>query len=146
MAIGAFDVYESGALALLNGSVDFVNDTIQARLLNASYTPDAASDETWGDISANEIVDADYSPVNLSNMAISLQSGPLIRYDSDNISFGTDVTISAAIIVIMKLQGTVANSELLFYADLDTGGGLVSSTNSDYAVSLPTNGFWKVDI
>ena len=88
MAIGTFTLYNTGKEALLTdnvGGIDWAADTIVAVLLSNVYTP-ALTHSTFADISATQIVDADYLPVSLAGKT-STRTGAVITFDCDNISY-----------------------------------------------------------
>lgn len=145
MAAGNFQLYNSGKLNSLNGQIDADTDTLVMVLLAASYTPDAAAHSTYADISANEITDADYAPQVISNVAFSEASG-VVTFNSDNVSFGTAVSIEAKYAAVVRRGSTsLASGDLLLgYVDLNTsdGSATVSSTNDNFAVNTP-NGYYE---
>lgn len=63
--------------------------------------------------------------------------------DCGDISFGASVTISAKYLVLVKgtAGSLTAGSVLVGYCDLDTSGGSVSSTASQFAVNTPNGLF-----
>lgn len=142
MAAGNFTFYNSGKLNSLNGSIDADTDTLVMILLASGYTPDVAAHTTYADVSGSEIADADYSPQVISGAAFTESAGT-VNFDSDDVSFGTSVSIEAKYAVVVRRDGaSLASGDLLLgYVDLNTGGGTVSSTNSDFAVNTP-NGYY----
>ena len=127
----------------MDGSVDFVSDTIKAALLTNSHTVAVDTDDFWDDVSGEECADGDYSAQTVSGKTITLTSNK-VRFDCADIDFGNSVTISARYLVLYKDTGTPATSNLLWIADLNTGGGNVSSSSSDFYVQINANGIYEV--
>jgi len=138
MAAGIFELYSSGKLSSLNGALDADTDTLVMVLLADTYTP-AVTHSTYADISADEITDTDYTPQLISAVTFSEASGT-VTLDSDDVSFGSNVSITAKYGVIVRRDGaSLASADLLLgYVDLDTSGGSVSSTNSEFTVRTPS--------
>lgn len=138
MATGNFTLYNTGKLALLNGTVDLDGDNIVVALVVAGYTPNVAHD-TWSDVSSQECADADYNQQALSSVTLT-QSGGTVTWDCADISFGTTVSITAKYAVFVRgTTGSLAASDpLIGYVDLETDGGAVSSTNSVFALNTPS--------
>lgn len=142
MSAGNFTLYNNAKLLLFNGGLNMAGDTITAALLTSSYTPSAAH-STWADVSATEVAaGGDYAQQALSGESVSGASGT-VTVDSGDISFGTNVTITAKYLVLVKgtAGSLTAASELIGYCDLNTGGGSVSSTAGGFAVNTPNGLF-----
>ncbi|MCM2369636.1 hypothetical protein [Aporhodopirellula aestuarii] len=145
MAVGTPKAYEKGMLAITTGDVDFVSDTIKAALLDTAHAVDLVNDEFFDDVSGDECGDGDYSQVTLASKTQTIASGK-IRFDFDDLDFGNSVSIAARYLVIYKDTGTPGTSNLLFITDLNTGGGNVSSTSSDFDISLSASGLYEITI
>lgn len=141
MAAGTFTFYNSGKLNSLNGSIDADTDTLVMVLLGSGYTPDTAAHTAYSDISGSEIGDADYSPQVISGAAFTESAGT-VTLDSDDVSFGTSVSIEAKYAVAVRRDGAslAAGDLLLGYVDLNTDSGTatVSSTSDDFSVNTPS--------
>lgn len=141
MAAGNFTLYDNAKLLLLNGGLNMASAGITAVLLGSGYTPSAAH-SAWSDVSANEIADSGYAEQAVSGQTVTLASGT-VTVDSGDISFGTNVTLTAKYLVLV--QGTAgsltAASKLIGYCDLNTGGGTVSSTAGAFSVNTPNGLF-----
>jgi hypothetical protein len=142
MAAGNFTFYNTGKLYILDGTIDLDADTISAVLLDSGYTPDATHD-TYSDISSDVIADSGYAPQTLANKAVTNSSGT-IKFDSDDVSFGSNVSLTAKYIVLVQQAGgsLTGTDKLIGYADLDSGGGSVSSTNSTFQVTVNASGWF----
>lgn len=130
--------YNSGLLALTNGSVSFESDNVYAVLLGSGYTPNLAHD-TYSDLT-NEVTDEDYDPVPLTNKSVSLSDDTVV-YDADDVSFGSEVSIAARYIVFVVGDHAEpsAGDALLWYADL----GEVASVDAPFVVRT-TNGLYEI--
>ncbi len=145
MATGPFKAYEKGLKHMVDNDVDFAADTIQAMLLLTAHTVDLVNDEFVSDVVADECADGDYARQTLASKAVTIVSGKL-RFDCGDIDFGNSVTISARHLVFFKNTGADGTSQLLFIADLNTGGGNLSSTNDDFDITINANGIYELTI
>jgi hypothetical protein len=143
MAVGTPKIYEKTGLLILNQGLDFVNDTIKAALLDTSHTVDLVNHDFFDDVSADECADGDYVQQTLASKTLATVSGKA-RFDFADIDFGNAVTISARYLVIFKDTGVEATSPLIWVVDLNTGGGNLSSTNSDFDVAVNANGIYEI--
>lgn len=146
MPVGQFTLTNTGKESLTTDNtnqVDWANDTIVAVLLGNGYTP-SLSHTTFADISSHQISDAGYAPVVLTGKASTLTSGKVL-WDCADISFGTNVSITAKYVAFVKRAGAslVASDRYLGYVDLDTAStsATVSSVNSNFAVNTPNGLF-----
>lgn len=116
-----FFLHPAAAAAILDGTIDLDTDAMYCALFAAALTPSLAMVD-YGDMSANEIVDADYARVALSGQAI-ITDGNLRAFDCADISFGTTVSIEAKLMAIFV--GTAATPQatdlLLGWALLNAG-------------------------
>ena len=144
MAAGSFTLYDSAKKDILDGTVDLDTDTIKAILVTSSYTPSAAHD-TYSDVSATECADADYTAQTLTATAFTLTAGT-VKYDAADVTYGTAVSITAKYMILVKQAGAglVAGDKLVGYVDLDSGGGSVTSTSSDYIVRFNASGIFTM--
>lgn len=148
MPVGQFQLVNTGKEALLTDNanqVSWASDTIVAALLDASYTP-SASHSTWADVSANHVVGTNYAPVTLTGKT-SARTGGTLLWDSADIAFGANVTVTAKYCAIFQQAGgsLTSTDKFLGYVDLDTtnSSATVSSTNSTFTVGTP-NGLFDV--
>ena len=148
MSVGNYTLYNTGKEALLTDNanqITWATDTIVAVLLGNGYTP-AATHSTYADISAQVIADAGYAPVVLTGKT-SVNTAGTILWDCADISFGTNVSLTAKYVVFVKRAGgsLTGTDQLIGYCNLNTTSGTatVSSTNSVFAVNTP-NGLFDV--
>ena len=147
MAVGNFTFFHAGKKAKHDGDIDLDADNIMCILVGAGYTPAVATHAAYSDVSGDEIADGDYTPQLVTNLASSIDGSGVITVDSDDISFGNPVTITAKYAVFVKRAGAslAAGDLLLGYVDLDdtNTSATVSSTNSEFTVRTP-NGFYTM--
>ncbi len=139
MAAGSWTFYNDFKEHLAKADVDCNSDTFKCLLTTSSYTP-AATHSTISDIT-NECADSDYSRQTLASVTVT-ETGGTVTFDSDDISFGSSVSITAKYAVIF--DDTHASDALMCYVDLDTGGGSVSSTNSTFQITINASGIWTL--
>lgn len=122
------------------GSIMFV-------LAKSTYTP-AATHTTVANIGTSDvdyIETGDGAPIAATTLDIdAATTAGTAYYDSDAANFGASVTVTAKYLI--AIQPIAANTfastaKLLWYVDLDTGGGSVSSTSSTFSVDAATNGW-----
>lgn len=143
MAAGNCIAYQKGLLAIANGTVDWAGDTIKAMLLTSSYTPNASVDDVLSDIVANEVADVGYARLTLASKTLAIASGK-VRFDAADLDFGNAVTITAKYLVLFQDTGSAATSKLLWYCDLNSGGGSVSSTSADFDIAFSASGIYEI--
>lgn len=148
MAAGLCILYDNGFLNIINDNVNLSSDTLLAILVKSTYTPVKGTHATYADVSAHECDDVGYAPVVLTSKSFTLIDGATngeILVDCANISFGSSVTLTGKYIVIVKRAGgsLASTDKLVAYGDLNTSGGSVSSTSSNFDVNTP-NGLFSV--
>ena len=143
MAAGTVTPYENGILNLLDGTTDFLTDTIRAALILAAYTPDVAVHDFWDDVSANETADADYTVQVLGSKTLTIVSNKPV-FDAAQVDYGAAVTITAKYLVLYHWSGVAGTSPLLWYVDLNTAGGSAASTASDFKVDFNAAGIYRI--
>ena len=133
-------VYNPGLLKLLDGTIDFENDTIKLLLVDTSHTF-TKSHEFVSDIVANEASGTGYSRKTLANASIALDTGnDRVEFDADDISYtGLDAgTIASAI--IYKEVTNDADSPLI--ADIDFTN--LVTNGSDVDLQVNAEGFFYI--
>ena len=137
--MGLTTAFNSGALAVANGSVNFASDACYAILVNGYELNKAHT--AYSDVSAAELSTAgDYDRVALAGKAVSIVGGK-VRYNCNDVAFGNPVSIGPADGIVF-LKGAAAtpgaSDALLFYAPLSD----VTSTNSQFSITVP-NGLYE---
>lgn len=112
---------------------------LECMLLDANHTFDEANN-TVSDISANEITDADYSRQALTTVAVTQSTGT-VNIDADDITFGTNVSISANHAVIYTVGTDDTDSYLMEHINF---GELQESVNGEFSLVVDTNGLYDV--
>lgn len=141
MAAGNFTLYGAAIEAIAKGLLDLDGHSFKAALCTSSYTPNVSTHAVLTDLT-NELAGGDYARVTLAGVAVS-RSGTTVKFTSDPVDFGADVTLTAKYLVIY--DDTHASDALLGYVDLNTGGGSAASTDGPFEVSPdPTDGWFTM--
>lgn len=149
MAITAPKFIDASYLQLRQGTIDLDSDTIIAVLVNATQVGSVVNDLTFAQISANEIVDADYVKQLVANIAWTSPVSQQFKLDADAINFGAAVTIEAKWLYLVRRAAgaggvTLASTDLvLAFIDLDNTSGTATgaSVASTFQVDFnATNG------
>lgn len=147
MAAGEFRIYDAALRDTFNGDIDW-EGTLAAALLSASHTIDTANDDTWSDVSGEEISDGDYDSIAVPSPAISVPSAGTVRFDCGDLDYGDPVTIEAKFLVIV--EGTAgslnAGDKLLAIVDLDeaSGSATYDVDAGEFLISINANGVLQV--
>lgn len=141
----ASGVYHAGLQGLVDETIDFTNDTIKCALFDDSHTF-SDDDDTWDDISANELADGvgGYSAGGdtLTTKAVNDDDGDNACYlDADDPEW-TDATFSAYHAVIYEDTGVAGTSRLICSIDF---GGEQSVTSSTFTIQFNAKGFMKLE-
>jgi hypothetical protein len=143
MAAGAFKLYDNALLKILNDTIQLSSNTIVAVLTSVAHTPNKATHSTYANISGNIIADAGYAPQVVSGVTITLVPGatPEVTLDSADISFGSNVTLSAKWChLVVRAGGSLTGTDhLVGFVDLntDSGSAVLSSTAGAFNVNTP---------
>jgi hypothetical protein len=143
MAAGDVTFYNTGIkAAIVDG--DWSADDHRLALATASYTP-ALTHDTWSDVSANECADGDYAQQDMTGETDNESSGTT-TLDAADVSFGASVTITAkyAICIMGTVGAGAGGDSLVFYVDLNDGGGSVSSSSGPFDVNWNASGIATV--
>jgi hypothetical protein len=143
MSVGSFTLYNSAKKDILDGTVDLDNDTVTAVLATTDYVP-AATHDTYSDVT-NICADADYAPKTLTSPVFTESAGT-VKFDADDVTYGTTVSIAARYIVLVRQAGAslAGTDRLIGYMDLDDTGYNVRSTNSNFIVRWNANGLFQL--
>lgn len=149
MAVSAFTPYNSGITNLVNGTLNYLADNVQAMLLNSSYTPNVSSHQFVSDVSAYEVPSTGgYARVSLTGKTVTTLGSGFTMLSCSNISFGNNVSITAKYLVVFDAQqGSPSAQPLLLYVDLNTGQTVpVMSSNSVFQLDVgPTAGILQIN-
>lgn len=146
MAAGTFTLYGAAIESIAKGAIDLDTDTFVAVLVGAGYTPSNDADDTWSDLSAEELTTGSgYTAggIALSSVTVT-RSGATVTFDAADLSW-TSSTLTAKYVVLVRRAGAslVAGDLLLGYAELEAGG-TVSTTNGTLAVNWNASGIFTI--
>lgn len=147
MPVGSFKWYSNALLLHAKGDLD-LDAGVRAVLVTSSYTPNQSTDDTWSDVSANEVANGNGYATHGKAVTTSVtKSGLVTTIDGDDQNW-TSSTITAKYLVLVKdadTNGALAGTDVLIaYCDLDTGGGSVSSTAGDFAITMNASGMLTI--
>lgn len=146
-AAGNFIFYSEGLLKVIDGTIDPDTDALRMVLVTSTYTPNQNTDTAWSAISANEVSGTGYTANGKLLTCTTSRASNVITLDCDDQSW-TSSTITAKYAVIMhdaNGDGTIASTDVpLFYVDLDTGGGSISTTNGTFTVTINASGVYTI--
>ncbi|MCA9137249.1 MAG: hypothetical protein KDB00_10830 [Planctomycetales bacterium] len=145
MTAGPYKIYTKGFHKVTLQTLDMVGGVLKAMLLDNAHTPDLANHEFVADIVADEIADVGYARQTLAGKTNTIVAGK-IRVDSNDIDYGDSVTIAARYQAIYQEVTNDADSPLLALLDLNTAGGNISSTASDFDIAINANGIFEVTL
>jgi hypothetical protein len=145
MAVGPFLTHDTGYNSVLTDD-NWLTDDHYAVLATNSESPDRETQIDYEDI-LQECADADYSPVAITGESASIDSTKT-QYSCSKIDFGSDVTISARYLYILK--GTAASpanaDEIIGHIDLTGASENISSNNSEFSFTPnATYGLFEVE-
>lgn len=104
MAVGTFTFHDNGVEDAVTGSANWATDDHYA-ILVGGYTQ-SDTDDTYSDVSGDELADADYDAQDLSGEA-ETRSGDTITIKANPVEFDDPVSIGPASHIII-LMGTAA--------------------------------------
>lgn len=150
MPANPFFMYEQAALAWANGGIDFDTDSFRMVLVGAGYTPDQLTDDTWSDISANEISGTGYTANGVAlTVTTSSPADRVIQIDCDDQSWPSSTLSGVAYAVIVRDadgNGSLAGTDIpVFCCELEDGG-TVSTTNGTLSVTINANGVYRLTL
>ena len=132
--------------AIADGTIDLDNDTFRIALVTSSWTPDQSADDTWSDLSANEVANGNGYATHgkVLTQGVS-RSGLVVTFDGDDQSW-TSSTITAKYAVLVRdanADGSLAGTDLVIaYCDLNSGGGSVSTTAGTLSLAMNASGMF----
>lgn len=145
MAAGTFTLYGAAKENIAKALIDLDTDSFVVALLGAGYTPSVNVDDTWSDISANQITGTGYTAGGAALTSVTVtRSGGTVTFDAADVSW-TSSTITAKYAVIAKKAGaSLTGTDLLLgYVELETGG-TVSTTNGTLAIQWNASGIFTL--
>lgn len=133
----ASGIYNRLFYNLMAKAVDLANDTIKVALLDNNHAFDA-TDNVWGDVSANEISGTGYTAGGATLAGKAVTQGAPTKWDASDVSW-TSATISAYHAV---LYDTTATSNLIASIDF---GGVASVTSGTFEIQWNASGIITLD-
>lgn len=144
MAVTA-ELYSNFFKNALQGNINNLEGVgaLECMLLDVNHTFNEAN-EFVSDIVVNEIADVDYTRQVLTGVTVAqglTTETNLITVDAADISFGTEVTISANYAVIYQSKTDDTDSPLMFHIDF---GGLQESVDGSFVLEVNVDGLYDV--
>lgn len=130
MASGVYNRFKAN---LMNKEVDLEADTIKVALMSASHSF-SATDNTWSDVSANEVSGTGYTTGGAALASKAVTQAATTKFDADDVTWST-VTVTTSHGVIY--DDTMTNDDLI--ASIDFGGSQVV-TAVDFTISWHADG------
>ena len=139
MAAGSFTLYGAAIEGIARGLIDLDAHSFKGLLATSSYTPNAATHDELADIT-NELAGGDYARVALAGLSVT-RSGTSVKIDCNDISFGTNVTLSAKWCLVF--DDSHAGDALVAALDLNTASGVavLASTNGLFQITIDAAGW-----
>ena len=135
------NVYANFFANAFNGNLPDIedDDNLECMLLDENHSF-SETNNTVDDISANEITDEDYSRQTLTGVTVNRSTGT-ITVDADDISFGTEVSITASHAVIYTVGTDDTDSYLLFDVDFESEQ---ESVDGEFTLEIYEDGLFDV--
>lgn len=117
----------------MNKEIDLEADTIKIALLDSSHSF-TSTNNTWSDVSANEVSGTGYTAGGEDLANKSVTQGATTKFDADDVTWSTaTITTSHAVIY----DDTLTNDDLI--ASIDFGGSQ-SVTAADFKIVFSASG------
>lgn len=139
MAVSAFTVYGNAVLNTLTKNINFSSDTFVMALLTNSYVPASATDSTWANASAFEVLTGSgytQGGVVLTSVSCTL-SGNVVTWTCAAPSW---INFSASFrypVVVRRASGSLQSTDFLVSFCDSTGGG--STTGGGGTLTITPN-------
>lgn len=149
MAAGAWQVFGAAIEGIATGAIDLDTDTFRMALVTEDEVPGVDADITWDAASANEVSGAsegyDTHGKALTTVTVS-RSGGTVTFDADDVSWTASTITAKYAYIVRSADGTTlaAGDLLVAFADLDDGGGSVSTTDGTFAVNMNASGIFTL--
>lgn len=141
-------MFTNGVLGFLKGDYKWLTtagSTFKIALMGTGYTFDQDTQDTWDDVSANEVATSGTYPGSggsaLTTADPTVDTGTNeTRADASDISW-TGTTITAKGAIIYQATGVASTSKLICYIDFD---GSKSSSNGTFSITFDSTGVFKI--
>lgn len=144
MAAGNWKILGAALQSMIKGDLD-VDIATRLILVKSTWSPNQSVHATFADVSANEVTaGGGYATYGKLVTPSVTRTGLAVKYSGNNQTWAAS-TITAKYAVLVQdinADGVIAPTDkLIAYTDLETTGGSLSSTASDFNVSVdPVNG------
>lgn len=145
MAAGTVTLYGAAKENIAKALIDLDTDSFVVALLGSGYTPSVNSDDTWSDISANEISGTGYTAGGSALAGVTVtRSGGTVTFDANDVSWTSSTLTAKYAVIAKKAGGSLAGTDLLLaYVELETGS-TVSTTNGTLAITWNASGIFTL--
>ena len=130
-------VYPKAKKAILDGDVDFLNDTIKIVLTDVQYSYSTGHD-FLDDIGVDDRV--------ATSAALSSKTTTGGAFDAADVTFTSLTGNTVTAWVLFKDTGTASTSQLIAYFDTVSGGGALSFTpnGGNFTLSFSASGIFTI--
>lgn len=130
-------VYPKAKKAILDGDVDFLNDTIKIVLTDVQYSYSTGHD-FLDDIGVDDRV--------ATSAALSSKTTTNGAFDAADVTFTSLTGNTVTAWVLFKDTGTASTSQLIAYFDTVSGGGALSFTpnGGNFTLSFGASGIFTI--
>ena len=158
MAVLATQLYDGGYEVLMGntgGAGDTTTGEFHWILAGEGYTPVDTHSTTTN--VTNKIDAGDGAPMAVTDVVFTATPGAAnetffqagANASATDVAFGPSVTISAEYLILVRNVTaptySTTTSQLICYIDLNaTNVGDLSSSNGDFTITMPTNGWFKI--
>ena len=147
MAAGAWKIFGAAEEGINRSTIDLDTNTFRMVLVTSAWTPSQTADDTWSDMSANEVAaGGGYSTHGKLLTCTIARTGLDVFFDCDDQTW-TASTITAKYAIIVKdadANAALAATDLvLCYCDLNDSGGSVSTTSGPLTITIHASGVFK---
>lgn len=148
MPAGAFTVYGAAKEGIAEGAIDLDTANFSVFLATSSYTPSVNVDDTYSDVSANEVPNGSgYTTggIDLGVLAVTRSAGTVTVDETTNPAWTTATFTCKYAIIARRAGGSlVAGDLLLGYVDLETGGGSISVASGTLTINWNASGLFTI--
>lgn len=148
MAAGPFTVFGAAKEAVAKGLIDFDTDNFSVFLVTSAWTPSVNVDDTYSDLSANEVPNGSgYTTggIDLAALAVSRASGVVTIDETTNPAWTSASFTCKYAVIAKRAGGSLTGTDLLVgYVDLDNGGGSITVTAGTLTITWNASGLFTI--
>jgi hypothetical protein len=139
--------YGLGLKAIMQGTIDFEDDTIKVALTTSSYTPDQDAHDFFNDVT-NEVSATGYTAggATLGSKTLGYTSGTnVLKIDGADVTWTITGSMTARNVIIYKATGDASTSPLIGYGAFlrDGSPSDVTANDGDFTITWSTDGILK---